>query len=178
MILNKLNLQKSNDLAVKSSKIKQKLHSLDDFTRAKDIFVYISKDSEIDTRGIIETSLKQGKDVYCPIVKNRQIKVGKLRNTEDLRPGRFGILEPEKTVRKNKFDIIIVPGIAFDKNGSRIGRGGGYFDRFLEKTSGKKIALASDFQVLDGIETEKHDVLMDKIITEKRIINAYSEANK
>lgn len=176
MILHELNLQKSSDSDAKSSKIKQRLLSSGDFSKAKDVFVYISKDTEVDTRGIIEASLKQGKGVYCPITGDKQIKAGRLTNTKDLKPGKFGILEPQKITRKNKFDIIIVPGVAFGKNGSRLGRGGGYFDRFLSASRGKKTALAFDFQVLDGIENEKHDVLMDKIITEKRIFDIKKHA--
>lgn len=170
-MLAKLKSHGARDRARKSSVITKRLLSLDDFIKAKNIFVYVSKDHEVTTLDIIKTSLKLGKNVYCPIIRNDAIKAGNLEDMQNLRLGAFEVLEPQKITRRSKFDIVIVPGIAFDKNGSRLGHGGGYFDAFLPKVSGRRIALAFDFQLLDKVETKSHDTSVDTIITERRLID-------
>jgi len=91
---------------------------------------------------------------------------------DDMKKGAYGILEP-KTVRKadeNNIDVILVPGLAFDRNGGRMGFGKGYYDRLLESSKAVKIGLCYDFQILEKIPTESHDVPMNFVITEKEIL--------
>lgn len=91
---------------------------------------------------------------------------------DDMEKGAYGILEP-KTVRKadeNNIDVILVPGLAFDRNGGRMGFGKGYYDRLLESSKAVKIGLCYDFQILEKIPTESHDVPMNFVITEKEIL--------
>lgn len=95
---------------------------------------------------------------------------------KNLQKGRFGILEPKNKIRLKSFSkiaAVIVPGIAFDKKGNRLGFGKGYFDKFLKKikSDALKIGLAFSFQVLKKIPTTKNDIKMDFIITEKEIID-------
>src|SRR3989338_3616519 len=106
--------------------------------------------------------------------KSNKIKQ-KLFSLKEFKPKTFGILEPKESYQRefnpDKLDIVIVPGIAFDKNGHRIGYGYGYYDRFL-KTIRKetlKIGLAYDFQLIEKIPEERHDVPVDIILTEKEI---------
>jgi 5-formyltetrahydrofolate cyclo-ligase len=99
----------------------------------------------------------------------------KIDSFEDLEPGTMGILEPIKKrsiIDAHKLDIILVPGVAFDRKGNRVGYGLAYYDRFLKKFSPStvKIALAYDFQVVSDIPCEKHDQVVDIIITEREII--------
>jgi 5-formyltetrahydrofolate cyclo-ligase len=93
----------------------------------------------------------------------------------DLATGKFGILEPRpEAIRPAALDqigAVLVPGLAFDGTGNRLGRGFGHFDRLLRQTSGVKIALAFDFQVLDEVPAEAHDVRLDFIVTETRVVN-------
>ena len=87
--------------------------------------------------------------------------------------GNFNILEPKKHTKKinhSNIDIFFIPGVAFGTKCERLGRGGGYFDRFLLGVNGLKIGLAYEFQIFDSLPTEKHVIAMDMIITEKRVI--------
>ena len=95
-----------------------------------------------------------------------------INDWNDLSTGAYGILEPReiKIALPEDIQVAIIPGIAFDKKGYRIGYGKGYFDRLLPKMNALKIALAFDFQLLDELPREKHDVKMDMIITDKRIL--------
>lgn len=165
----KLNEMRANN-GRKSEKITENLSSLEEFSAARDVFLYISDPIEVDTIRIADECLKNGKNVYCPVIRNGQIMPGQLNNISELKPGRFGIKEPQKISKKQRFDAMIIPGVVFDKNGARIGRGGGHFDRFLAKTAGTRIGLAFDFQIIDKIDSEAHDVPMDIIVTEQRII--------
>ena len=95
-----------------------------------------------------------------------------INSMDDMKKGAYGILEP-KTVRKadeNNIDVILVPGLAFDRNGGRMGFGKGYYDRLLESSKAVKIGLCYDFQILEKIPTESHDVPMNFVITEKEIL--------
>ncbi len=97
-----------------------------------------------------------------------------MKSWKELSIGSYGILEPRtEKIRKTRvedIDLIIVPGVAFDKKGNRIGHGKGYYDRLLDKTNATKIGLAFEFQLLKEIPTDKHDLPIDILITEKRII--------
>ena len=89
-----------------------------------------------------------------------------------LAPGAYGILEPETVVpvAPERLDLVLVPGVAFDKNGGRIGFGKGYYDRFLQKTSAKTVALCYGFQIVPDCFSESEDYPMDYIVTEDEVI--------
>ena len=112
------------------------------------------------------------KEVYVPVVKGNEIIPSLLKRWEELKSGAYGILEPEeiRAIEPHKIDVAIVPGIAFDFRGYRIGYGKGYFDRLLAKMDAMKVGIAFDFQLVEEIPHEKHDIKMDVIITEKRIL--------
>ncbi len=139
--------------------------------------IYISKATEVDTRGLIQQLLAMGRQVCVPWydgAKERYV-ASELRDFAlDLMTGQFGILEPRpEAVRPlggDQIDAALVPGLAFDEAGNRLGRGRGYFDRLLRDVRGVKIALVYDFQVLSEVPTEAHDARVDLIVTEKRVI--------
>lgn len=162
--------QAQAEIEEKSMEILKRLTGMDEFISAKNIFTYVSAGSEVKTSEIITTALGQEKAVYCPAIRDGKIVAGVFDG--ELVAGKFGIMEPKQTTDRKDFDLIIVPGLAFDESGMRVGRGGGHFDRFLAEASGKKVALTFDFQVVDRIENEPHDVAVDVIITEKRTIHA------
>ena len=106
---------------------------------------------------------------------NQRYAASGLRDFDaDLATGRFGILEPKpeaiRPAAADQIDVALAPGLAFDETGNRLGRGMGYFDRLLQETSGARIALAFDFQLLGEVPTEAHDTRMDFIVTETRLI--------
>jgi len=160
----------------KSNRIVANLLSLEEFKESKAIFLYISFGSEVNTHGLIRLLFGK-KRVFVPVVdkEKKEIFISELREWKELSSGAYGILEPKKEhIRKGnvkEVEIAIVPGIAFDEEGYRIGYGGGYYDKLLKKMDGGKIGIAYDFQVLKKLPHEDHDVKMDKIVTEKRILS-------
>lgn len=136
------------------------------------IFIFVSYNGEVDTHKIIKYALKDKKIVCVPkvISKKEGMLAIKIDKFEDLKPGMYGILEPDNTsntINVCDIDIVFVPGVAFSKNYGRVGYGGGFYDRFLKNTNEccKKIALAYDFQIFDEVPMEKYDAYMDGIIT-------------
>ena len=157
------------------SKMLTYLINWENFKKARSIHIFISKKYEPKTSKIIDLCWTSGIQISVPCVKSDSDELfhSKLNSFNDLSPGPFGVLEPThnkriKSYPKN-FDIVIVPGIAFDNQGGRIGYGKGYYDRFLVKTRAFRLALAYDFQVLENLPTEKHDVTMHGILTESGI---------
>lgn len=147
------------------------------YKRARTIFIFVSFKSEVDTHKIIEYSIEKGKIICVPKIKSKQIgiEVFKIDSFKDLKEGYFNILEPVEgciSVDKNDIDLILMPGVAFDRHGGRIGYGGGFYDRFLSSMNktADKIVLAYNFQVLDEVPMEENDVRVDGIITEEGII--------
>ena len=162
----------------KSETICGKLVESTGFGQAKTILFYYPKSDEVDTLAAIAASLEQKKTVCLPCTDR---KTGVITACEisgldghNLEKAAFGIPEPKPgentAVPAQKIDLVIVPGVAFDLHGDRVGHGLGYYDRFLTSArKAKKIALAFDFQVVnEKIVCESHDVTVDEIITEKR----------
>lgn len=146
----------------------------DIYKSAKKIFTYISFGSEVDTIEFIKYALNDSKEVYVPKT-NKSIKemiAVSIHNFNNMTVDKWGILEPS-IVDKNQigedFDLIIMPGVAFDRSCNRIGYGGGYYDKYISKHRGnaKLVALAYDVQIVDNIESEEHDIKPDKVVTNK-----------
>jgi 5-formyltetrahydrofolate cyclo-ligase len=98
---------------------------------------------------------------------------------DNLQSARFGLLEPERDVglmvEPDDLDLVIVPGVAFDRRGNRLGFGGGYYDRFFERCNATRVGLAYAFQVVDDIPAEDHDVKIDWLVTEDEVILCQKE---
>ena len=148
------------------------LRTWDVFKEAHIIHIFISKADEPETSQIIELAWKSGKQIGVPCVlpDTPELFHSQLNSFEDLRPGDLGVLEPSPEQRtaltSESFDLVIVPGVAFDRQGGRLGYGKGYYDRFLDQSLAFRLALAFDFQLLETVPTEMHDVSMDGILTE------------
>lgn len=139
---------------------------------AKVMFVYVSFQGEVDTKRFIEYALNQDKRICVPkiVSKKEGLKAVEINSLQDLKEGAYGILEPEgfnSEINKEEIDLILMPGVAFDKEGGRVGYGGGFYDRFLKGVSKdtSKIALAYDFQIFNKVPMEEQDVRIDGIIT-------------
>ncbi len=166
----------------KSCRIIQTLMGLDEFKNSSMLMCYVDFRNEVSTKGFIEQCLEMGKRVAVPLVYRDKSACKKIVAVEifdldgSLEKGTFGILEPKAVdtnfVAPTDFDLIIVPGVAFDGYKNRIGYGAGYYDAFLVeiKDSCKTVGLAFDIQFVDEIPVEKHDVPLDIIVTESRII--------
>lgn len=143
-----------------------------EYKSAKTIFVYVSFQGEVDTHKFIKYALNDTKRICVPkiISKKEGIRAVEINSFEELKKEAYGILEPDnfdKKVDEKNIDLILMPGVAFDENGGRIGYGGAFYDRFLKNVSPKtlKIALAYDFQIFSKVPMEEHDIKIDGIIT-------------
>ena len=137
---------------------------------SKNILVYISTKNEVSTKILIEKLFKLKKNIYAPKVINNIIKFYKINSFTELEVSKFGILEPISGKEYNlSEDVIIVPGLLFDKNMNRLGYGGGYYDKYLTNTNLCKIGICFHEFLIDRLETFPHDVKMNMIITEKEI---------
>ncbi len=162
--------------------IKQRLFSLEEFKLSVTVMAYVSTCDEVATDKIISCCLAGGKRVAVPSLRGGgdEIVPSLISDPEkELAPGLFGIMEPAseyvKPVPLDEIDIVIVPGAAFDASGSRLGLGGGYYDRLLKKLPRPAvIALAFNFQVLESLPVQAHDVAVDKLITESSVIDCSS----
>lgn len=143
------------------------------FNNAQCVFVYLSFKSEVDTQMIIEKCFLLGKTVCVPSVKqDGDMDAVRVENINNLVYNKFGIKEPADTTKiidKNYIDLCIVPGSAFDGQLNRIGYGKGFYDRFLQRTEIKKVALAFSCQITDSLPVEAYDVKMDAVVTEDKI---------
>ncbi|MDB1933876.1 MAG: 5-formyltetrahydrofolate cyclo-ligase [Clostridium sp.] len=167
----------NNEKELIDNKIFNELINTDLYKRSINIFIYISFSNEINTRNIIEKAFKDKKNVFIPKVykDDKLMKAIKLNSIDELKKNSMGILEPiddSNYIEKENIDLIVVPGVVFDKECNRIGYGGGYYDRYLKdiKSKKNKIALAYDLQIVDKIESEVHDIKVDYIITNTRAL--------
>lgn len=158
-----------------SLQIQKAFLETDNYARARSIIVYSPIHCEVDTELIVLSALDSGKRVAFPVVLDHELVFREVQDMSALHKGAFGILEPcsdRKLLAPEEADILVLPGIAFDLNGHRIGYGKGYYDRTLHRLegTGKIIGLCYDFQLVDEIPGEAHDVKMDMIITDKRVV--------
>lgn len=162
------------DCAARDGRIFASLRAFPPFSRAKAVLCYVSTGSEADTRLILTAALEEGKNVFVPrCASEGRMDFFRIADLSDLRPGKFGILEPEDRAALRWTDgdaLCLVPGLGFTESGARIGYGGGYYDRFLLEKNVLQIGLCYDFQILPAVPEEAHDVRMDWIVTDTRII--------
>ncbi|RKQ34028.1 5-formyltetrahydrofolate cyclo-ligase [Oceanobacillus halophilus] len=147
------------------------------WTEAKTIGITVSQGFEWDTKSIIEEAWEQGKTVAVPkcLPKAKKMDFYKLENFHQLEKVYYNLLEPkpEETEKmdKNEMDLLIVPGLVFDKKGYRIGFGGGFYDRFLTDYSNDTIALLHSSQLVESVPRESYDIPVENIVTEAGLVS-------
>lgn len=141
------------------------------FIMAENILMYHSLADELSTRDFLD-KWHTRKHFFLPRVNGVNLDILPYDQTK-LQLGAFHIEEPtgDNTVDISQIEMIVVPGVAYDRNGNRVGRGKGFYDRLLATTKATKIGIAYDFQIVDEIEAQPHDVTVDIIITDKGVIN-------
>lgn len=161
----------------KDHKIHSSFQKTTEYLKAHVLLIYVSFGSEIDTLTLIKKGFDDGKRICVPVAdkKTHTITPSEILSLEELEPGAYGILEPRsdciRPVSGEEVDLTLVPGLAFDKNGYRIGYGGGFYDRFFEKyPHGKKIALCYDFQIQESVPINQYDIPVEKIISESNAL--------
>lgn len=137
------------------------------------VLLYLALPYELDVRAALDWFIGQGKIVAVPrfCSTSGEYEAASIASVEQLVPGQFGILEPPPSapvLPLNSLDLILVPGLAFDPAGRRLGRGKGYYDRLLARARGVKCGVCFDFQVLEELPAEPHDINMDFILTPTR----------
>jgi 5-formyltetrahydrofolate cyclo-ligase len=157
----------------KSREIEKRLFSLPEFRMARIILFYASFRSEVETHAMVRQALADGKRVVLPKVKGRDLALFEIKDFDrDVKPGRWDIPEPAggKHMEREKIDFIVVPGAAFDHAGNRLGYGAGFYDKLLKGYQGAVVALAFELQIVPTVPAGPHDVPVQKIVTEKRVI--------
>lgn len=144
------------------------------FIKSKCIFTYVSFENEVYTHSIIKKALSDGKRVCVPKVISKKIGMVacEIKSMEELVESKYGILEPVSTnnrVDPKDIDFALIPGLAFDRYGYRVGYGGGFYDRFLRLGSFYKMGLLYDFQIMDNVPKEEFDEKINGLITESEI---------
>lgn len=163
--------------AAKSATVMDRLFESKPFQQAETVAVTISRFPEVDTRLLIERAWQLGKKVVVPkcTASTREMDFRIITSYEDLETVYMDLLEPieERTtsIDKNEIDLQLVPGVVYSDKGYRIGFGGGYYDRYLEDYKGVCISLAFEVQLADEIPVESHDIPVDWIMTEDRVID-------
>lgn len=158
------------------SQIAERLFNRPEYRDARIIYCYMSFKDEADTASIIDESLRLGKQVALPrVTGKRKMEFFFISGQKDLVTGFMGIKEPAgyclEASAPSEDALVLLPGLAFDRSGARLGYGGGFYDTYLAKHAGcKKAALAYSAQIAPEIPTEPVDVKTDMIITEKELI--------
>jgi len=142
--------------------------ALEEYKNTQTVLLYHSVGGEVDTIQLIDRMKSDGRQVCLPAITGKGIL--EARRIDCLVPGAYGIPCPEgPVVQPEEIDLIVVPGLAFDKSCHRLGQGGGYYDRYLPKCRGTTIGLAFDCQVVDDLPLEDHDIQLDLLATESTL---------
>jgi 5-formyltetrahydrofolate cyclo-ligase len=185
-ILSKRDCLSFSTVSCLSKIITDNLKGLEEYQTSRIPLIYVSFRSEVNTHQLIRERLNSGLEVAIPKtdVTNRRLETYLLKDWEKgLRPGTYGILEPDikvaSLIRPSQIDMVVIPGSVFDRQCGRYGYGGGYFDRFLsiEAPQALRIGLAFSLQVLQEIPLKTHDQRMDIIVTENEILRCDRQAN-
>jgi 5-formyltetrahydrofolate cyclo-ligase len=150
---------------------------LPEFLSAGSVALYAPVHNEVETSLLLIESLAAGKVVLFPAVTHEGVEFRRITALDDFAPGRFGIWEPKNVCAvydPTKIDFFIIPGVAFDLSCRRVGYGKGYYDRALHKLekSGRLAGFCYDFQLVDEIPAAPHDVEMDMVITDRRVVRS------
>jgi 5-formyltetrahydrofolate cyclo-ligase len=159
----------SDEIARLSRRVQESVTGSKEFKSAKVVGAYYAFGSEVNTDMILEKAKALGKKVALPSVEGESLTFYELSSGRYLVKGRFGIMEPLPYGPVDRMDLLVVPGVAFDKQGYRLGYGKGYYDKFLVGKSVFSIGLAYSFQLLEGLPSGEHDRKLDAIATEEGI---------
>lgn len=163
-----------------SLQIADRLRSLREWRNAREVLMYVDIHSEVITQPLLEEAIAIRGSAVVPYCQDGSLVLARIEHPDELAPGMFGVLEPVPGVRESparrvadsEIDLVLVPGVAFDSDGGRLGYGKGYYDRLLGRMPDEtiRIALAFECQLVEQIPREDHDMLMHVIVTESRVL--------
>ena len=158
-------------IKIASSRIRDNLRKIDFYRQATIVGAYYSIGSEVQTLDLLQEFFNQGKEIALPRVDKNDLIFKKISSFSDLELGNFSVMEPkEKCEDVKNIDVVLVPAIALTADGYRLGYGFGFYDRYLHGKNLKKIGLSYSKQVLRSLPHEDHDVKMDCIVTEDKVV--------
>lgn len=163
---------------LKSSRIMYRLTALPEYAEARTVMFFVSHGSEVITDIMIGQAMRDGKRVCAPKADPEALELtarGVASIERDLEPGAYGIREPIPAscpvIDPRKIDLVLVPGLAFDASGHRVGYGKGYYDKWLKRFAiGKRVGVCFDFQLVKRVPRTEGDLPVAKVITEKRVV--------
>lgn len=162
--------KKTYSLEERSEKSKQIIEKLTDtfeYKNAQTVLCYWSMPDEVFTHDFV-VAAAQNKRIFLPVVDGDILRIREFRGVEDLSQGSsFSILEPGESAPEGgieQIDLVVVPGVAFDLQGGRLGRGKGFYDKLLSDAHVYKIGICFDFQLIDQVPRDAFDILMDKVL--------------
>lgn len=167
-IADKKKMYTNHELATYSTLLLSKLERHPLFAEAQTILMYYSLPDEVQTHDFIE-KWSHNKNIILPVVKGDELELRYYTGKQDLQKGSYNIEEPQGELLSNydKIDLAIIPGVAFDSQGNRLGRGKGYYDRLLKQLNAYKIGICFHFQICTYIPTEIFDKPMDEVWSEE-----------
>jgi 5-formyltetrahydrofolate cyclo-ligase len=170
----------SSEIDLWSHVVQAKAIGFSPYLNADSVVLYSPTGKEVGTEEIRDHSLKKGKRLFYPrLGNNERLDLVQVESVQELRRGRYGILEPVggrlMTDKDQEHLVVFVPGVAFDVQGNRLGKGGGWYDRVLERLGDKVsiIGLAYEFQLVEELPVERWDRKMHHVITEERIVDCW-----
>ena len=162
-----------------SAGIVRRFMELPEYARARTVMFYVDVRAEVRTRHALPAALETGKRIIVPYCVDGELELFHLTAMDELSVGMYKILEPredlrsvpEKQIKVAELDLIMVPGVAFDRQGGRTGHGKGYYDKLLEhaRPDTPLVALAFECQMFPEIPMQPHDIYMDKVVTEQAV---------
>ena len=171
-----------------SEQIVSRFMQLEEYQAAKTVMFYVDVRDEVRTRQALPAALASGKRIVIPYCVDGELELFWLENMDELELGMYRILEPKADMRSIEskrlqpidLDLIMVPGVAFDRNGGRTGHGKGYYDKLLQhaRLDAPLIALSFECQLFEKIPAESHDIYMDKIVTENAVYTGKGRSSK
>lgn len=166
------------DLNLQSALIADRISAMPEWDRAKTILGFVPGNHEPDINKLLKEAISTGKRIclpqFNPIQTTYSAVLVSNPNT-DLISGKYGVLEPKagsQVIPFSEIDCVLVPGLAFDSTGGRLGRGGGWFDRMLAEIRGLRIGVAFSVQLVGNVPVESHDIRMDCLVTAEELIRA------
>lgn len=160
------------EIAELSARINLNALKLREYKSAQRVLCYCSFSSEVGTYGLLRQILADGKELYVPKMRpGRKMDAVRLRNLKELAPNARGIPEPGdgETIDPAALELLLLPGVAFDRTGGRVGYGAGYIDRLMQNCAGAAVGLAYELQMVDRVPMEAHDARMRYVATERGI---------
>ena len=170
LLIQKRRMLSAEERTAQSELILSQLEKMTVFREAKTVLLYYPKNNEVDVLPLFKR-YKRDKVLLLPVTHRNGMTANPYEGNDKMHRGKVGIPEPTTPPFEGNIDVIIVPAVAFDKEGNRVGRGGGYYDRFLKKqTHATFIGVGYDFQLVDEVPVRKHDQKMHRIILPSQTI--------